>query len=99
MGERTVPPGGGPHDPDDQHGSSAGDTGDVRQQAVGEQGDTMSYSDKLKTNVRLDQRLKRYLREISLEKTDTDAENEDVEEEDIARVFKTLGIDIDSRVR
>ena len=99
MGERTVPPGGGPHDPDDQHGSAVGNVGDVRQQAVGEQGDKMSYSDRLKTNVRYDQRLKRNVLEITLEKTGKDAENEDVEEEDIARVFKTLGIDIDSQVQ
>ena len=53
-----------------------------------------SYSDRLKTNVRFDQRLKRNILEITLEKSDTDANLTDVIEEDIARVLRSLGIDI-----
>ena len=58
----------------------------------------MNYADRLKTNVRYDQRLKRNLLEITLEKTKTEAEFNDVDPEDIERVFKTLGIDIVNQV-
>ena len=58
-----------------------------------------SYSDKLKTNVRYDQRLKRNILEITLEKTKNDAVIEDVVHEDIARILKTLGIDLVSQVQ
>ena len=58
-----------------------------------------SYSEKLKTNVRYDQRLKRNILEITLEKTKNDAVIEDVVHEDIARVLKTLGIDLVSQVQ
>ena len=56
----------------------------------------MSYSDRLKTNVRYDQRLKRNVLEITLEKSEL---SDDVADKDIARVFKTLGIDISSQVQ
>ena len=58
----------------------------------------MSYSDRLKTNVRFDQRLKRNILEITLEKTNRDSDM-DVGQEDIVRVFQTLGIDIVSQVQ
>jgi hypothetical protein len=58
----------------------------------------MSYSDRLKTNVRFYQRLKRNVLEITLEKTDKDGEF-DVDGEDVARVAKTLGIDILSQTQ
>ena len=66
---------------------------------VGAQGAQLSYSDRLKTNVKYDQKLKRNVLEITLEKTDTETQIEDVGEEDIARVFKSLGIDIVSQVQ
>ena len=44
----------------------------------------MSYSDRLKTNVRYDQRLKRNVLEITLEKADPSIDI-DVEHSDIAR--------------
>ena len=52
-----------------------------------------SYSEKLRTNVRYDQRLKRNVLEIALEKTDSDADI-DITEADVARVARTLGIDV-----
>ena len=58
----------------------------------------MSYSDRLKTNVRFDQRLKRNILEITLEKTDKTSEF-DVDGEDVARVAKTLGIDVVSQTQ
>ena len=58
----------------------------------------MSYSDRLKTNVRFDQRLKRNVLEITLEKTDKTSEF-DVDGEDVARVAKTLGIDVVSQTQ
>ena len=82
----TVPPGGGGHERE-------GGVGRVKS------GDgKMSYSDRLKTNVRFDQRLKRNVLEITLEKTDKDGEF-DVDGEDVARVAKTLGIDILSQTQ
>ena len=61
--------------------------------------DVNSYSERLKTNVRFDQRLKRNILEITLEKTDKEADINEVNEEDIARVLKTLGIDIVSQTQ
>ena len=58
----------------------------------------MSYSDRLKTNVKYDHRLKRNVLEISLEKTGTEGDLSDVDQTAIARVFKTLGIDIERQV-
>ena len=58
-----------------------------------------SYADKLKTNVRYDQRLKRNILEITLEKTNNDAAIDNVGHKDIARVLKTLGIDLVSQVQ
>ena len=58
-----------------------------------------SYSDRLKTNVRYDQRLKRNVLEITLEKSDPSADLNEVDPGDIARVLKTLGIDIVSQTQ
>ena len=86
MGETTVPPGGGGHE---REGGGGGvKSGDGK----------MSYSDRLKTNVRFDQRLKRNVLEITLEKTDKHGEF-DVDGEDVARVAKTLEIDILSQTQ
>ena len=82
----TVPPGGGGHER--EGGAGRVKSGDGK----------MSYSDRLKTNVRFDQRLKRNVLEITLEKTDKDGEF-DVDGEDVARVAKTLGIDILSQTQ
>ena len=54
-----------------------------------------SYAAKLKTNVRWDQRLKRNILEISLEKSDRDTQ---IDQECIAKLFKALGIDIKNQV-
>ena len=86
-------------DDGDGHGSGGGggrnQEGGVRIPGTG--GNKMSYSDRLKTNVRYDQRLKRNVLEITLEKVNAEADVE-VTHEAIAKVFKTLGIDIDSHV-
>ena len=80
----------------DRHG--VGVASSVSNQARGQvTGNQKSYSDSLKTNIRYDQRLKRNVLEITLEKTSNDADGE-VSEEAIARVFKTLGIDIVTEV-
>ena len=52
-----------------------------------------SNSKKLKTNVRYDQRLKRNILEIQLERCKKEADL-NIAEEDLVRVFRTLGIDI-----
>ena len=57
-------------------------------------GNNMSYSDRLKTNVRFDQRLKRNVLEITLAKSNAEADAE-ISVEAIAKVFNTLGINID----
>ena len=57
----------------------------------------VSYSDRLKTNINFNQRLKRNILEITLERTNKDAEMK-IDQEEISRVFKTLGIDIVSQV-
>ena len=88
----TVPPGGGMQD----HGGGGDhryDQGVAGDQIAGAQSKS-TYSDRLKTNVRFDQRLKRNVLEITLEKTDNNADLDDVGQEAIARVLKTLGIDI-----
>ena len=103
MGDMTVPPGGGqqgPEGPGVPQPNSAGDQVGVRQQVrEGQDGDKRSYSDKLKTNVRFDQKLKRNVLEITLEKTNSEASIDNVSDDDIARVYKTLGIDIVSQVQ
>ena len=68
--------------------------GGARGQVAGNQ---KTYSDSLKTNIRYDQRLKRNVLEITLEKASADADDE-VSEEAIERVFKTLGIDIVTQI-
>ena len=72
-----------------QDGSSLGGNKDMKR---------MSYSDRLKTNVRMDHRLKRNILEITLEKTKREA-GFDIGQEDFARVFKTLGIDMVAQVQ
>ena len=64
-------------------------------QAPGHSNPTL-YSEKLKTNVTWDNRLKRNILEITLEKDD-DAFI-DIGSESIARLFKTLGINIEKEV-
>ena len=56
-----------------------------------------TYSEKLKTNVRFDQRLKRNILEILHEKERKDAELA-VGQEDLVRVFRTFGINIETEV-
>ena len=56
-----------------------------------------TYAQRLKTNVKYDQRLKRKVLEIVLEKTEAEADY-DIPHESIANVFKTIGIDIEKYV-
>ena len=56
-----------------------------------------SYADRLKTNIKYDQRLKRNVLEIVIEKCEKEAEivlNSDT----VARVLRSIGIDIDTMV-
>ena len=59
--------------------------------------DRVSYSERVKSNIKYDQRLKRNVLEITLEKTDNEA-TFDVDQDDTARICKTLGIDIAGQV-
>ena len=86
MVENAAPPGDGGGGVTE---GGSGDTGDKTR---------ISYSDRLKTNVRFDQRLKRNVLEITLEKDDKNGEF-DVGGEDVARVARTLGIDILSQTQ
>ena len=88
----SAPPGGGKQD-QGGGGDRRNDPGVASGHVVGEQS-KQTYSDRLKTNVRFDQRLKRNVLEITLEKTDNNADLDDVGQEAVARVLKTLGIDI-----
>ena len=58
----------------------------------------LSYSESLKTNVRYDQRLKRNVLEISLEKTSKTSDL-NLDNEEISRVLQTLRIDMVSQVQ
>ena len=55
------------------------------------------YSDKLKTNVTWDNRLKRNVLEITLEKVD-DMMYDDLEYASVHRLFKTLGINTENEI-
>ena len=98
MDAASAPPGGGEHDPGESQHGSVGGVGEVREGSEGKDAGKL-YSDRLKTNIRYDQKLKRNVLEISLEKTSNDVENIDVSDEDLARVFKTLGIDIVTQIQ
>ena len=100
MGDETgQPPGGGGYQ--DRGGGGGGVNGNMRLGV--ERSETQKknglYSDRLKTHVRYDQRLKRNVLEITLEKTNNDAVFDDVNEEAVGRVFKTLGINIETQVQ
>ena len=56
-----------------------------------------TYAERLKTNVKYDQRLKRNVLEIVLEKTDREADHF-IPQENISNVFKTIGIDVAKQV-
>ena len=56
-----------------------------------------SYAEKLKTNVNFNQRLKRNVLEITLEKTEKDAEIV-LDDKSVARICQSLGMDIASDV-
>ena len=61
--------------------------------------DTDSYAKRLKTNVKFDHRLKRNVLEITLEKTSDDSDNEvTLSQEAIAKLFKSLKLDITTQV-
>ena len=60
-------------------------------------GNIRSYSERVKSNIKYDQRLKRNVLEITLEKSMEDAHME-VDDIEVARICKTLGIDITSQV-
>ena len=59
---------------------------------------TGSYADRLKTNINFDQRLKRNILEIHLEKTEKDAEIL-IDQNCVARVCSSIGIDVISQVQ
>ena len=57
----------------------------------------LSYADRLKTNVKFDQRLKRNVLEIEIEKVDKEADivlSDDL----VARVTRSIGLDISSQI-
>ena len=56
-----------------------------------------SYADRLKTNIRFDQRLKRNILEITLEKTMKDAELI-LDQQCVARVLRSIGLDVENQV-
>ena len=56
-----------------------------------------SYSDRVKSNVKFDKRLKRNILGISIEKADIEIAI-DIDHEDVARICQTLGIQISSEV-
>ena len=66
--------------------------------AVSDLSKKLSYSDSLKTNIKFDQRLKRNVLEICLEKI-TQESDFNLESEDVVRVLQTLKIDIVSQVQ
>ena len=57
----------------------------------------VTYSERVKSNVKFDQRLKRSVLEISIEKTDSESTLE-VDNNDVSRICQTLGMDITSQV-
>ena len=67
MGDKTVPPDRGQDH--EGRGGAVSDNAATNVQQNEAQNGKMSYSDRLKTNVRYDQRLKRNVLEITLEKT------------------------------
>ena len=61
-------------------------------------GKPMSYADRLKTNIKFDQRLKRNVLEIEIEKLDR--ENEiDLDQPCVARLLTSLGMDIKTQLK
>ena len=56
-----------------------------------------SYADRLKTNIKFDQRLKRNVLEITLEKTAKETEIV-IDQECVARLCKSIGLNVDSQV-
>ena len=71
--------------------------GGDRDQGTGEVPKQPSYAERLKTNIRFDQRLKRNVLEITLEKTLKDAEMV-LDQQCVARVLKSIGLDVNSQV-
>ena len=64
-----------------------------------DQAQPQSYADRLKTNVRWNQRLKRNVLEITLENKDRASDMLfDIDQESAARLVKILGIDIHTQV-
>ena len=53
-----------------------------------------SYADRLRSNISFSQRLNRNILEITLEKIDKQKSSEEISDENVATVFRTLGIDI-----
>ena len=79
------------HDP----GGSGKDRG-VPDQVLGA-GQQISYADRLKTNVSYNERLKRNILEITLEKTEKEAEMV-LNQECVAKVLRSIGMDIVTQV-
>ena len=94
-GNGPGPPGSSSHIPTSSRSSTI--SGDSRSEYSSSSQKKLSYSDKLKTNVRFDQRLKRNVLEIQLERSHKEADL-NIGQEDLVRVFRTLGIEIESQV-
>ena len=73
------------------------DPGGGQHEGVKEVGQNLSYADRLKTNIKYDQRLKRNILEIVIEKIDKTAEIV-LQPETVARIFRSIGLDIDTQV-
>ena len=58
---------------------------------------TSSYADRLKTNVNFDQRLKRNVLEITLEKREKDADIF-LDQDSVARLLKSIGMDVQTQM-
>ena len=84
-------------EPPDRGGQAHGGPGGPGGQGDDRNKDKVSYSERVKSNIKYDQRLKRNVLEITLEKTDNEA-TFDVDQDDTARICKTLGIDIAAQV-
>ena len=56
-----------------------------------------SYADRLKTNIKYDQRLKRNVLEIAIEKSEKEAEIV-LDPDTVARTLRSIGVDIDTQM-
>ena len=74
-----------------------GPGGGSHQQPGAAGGQQVSYADRLKTNVKYDQRLKRNVLEITLERTSMEADLV-IGNDSIERLFRSIGMDVEHQV-